>query len=100
MSRKVAMQGPGGRVVNFYHSKSYQVAMDEVERDRDRLFQIVRRAWASPSTEEAARRIGATAHLSGMTFDEVLYFLYEYVCHRGSGSIAAWNTTRAGTSSY
>jgi len=79
-----------GRVVKFYHAP-YVSAMERVERDRGRMFEAVRRAWASPSPEWAAARIGQTAHASaGVTFDEVLFWLYEQLCNHGSGSIAAF----------
>lgn len=92
MTRKNPMPDARGRVVSYYHA-SYQSAMERVERDRDRMFEIVRRAWAGMPAEEAAALIGATAHASpGMTWDEVLFWLCEQVCEHGSGSIAAWMT--------
>src|ERR1044072_3139597 len=93
MSRKRQMPEAGGRVVSYYRT-SYERAMEQVERDRGRMFDVIRRAWASPSVEEAARRIGAGANNSetGMTFDEVLFWLYEQICHHGSGAVAEWMT--------
>jgi hypothetical protein len=79
-----------GRVVKFYHAP-YVSAMERVERERERMFEMVMRAWASSSPEWAAARIGQTAHASaGMTFDEVLFWLYEQLCNHGSGSIASF----------
>ena len=86
------MPGAHGRVARYYHA-SYQSAMERVERDRDGMFEVVRRAWAGMPPEDAARLIGVTAHRSpGMTFDEVLFWLFEEVCEHGSGSITAWIT--------
>ncbi len=64
--------------------------MAEVERDRERMFEMVRRAWASPAVEAAAGRIGAYAHKNGMTFDEFLYWLWERLRVQGSGSITEY----------
>jgi len=70
-----------------YFISPYERAIETVERERDRLFEVVRRAWANPTPDETARRIGAAAHISGLSFDEVLFWLWEQVALHGSGSI-------------
>lgn len=90
--RKTSLPDANGRVVCYYRA-SYQTAMGRIERDRDRMFEIVRRALGGVSRDHAAWVVGAGAHLSvGMTFDEVLFWLCEQVCDHGSGSIAIWAT--------
>ena len=92
MTLKDLMPDARGRVVSYYHA-SYQRAMERVERERDRMFEVVRRALGNVSRERAAWVIGVGAHRSAeMTFDEVLFWLCEQVCSHGSGSITAWAT--------
>ncbi|PYS89002.1 MAG: hypothetical protein DMF64_19040 [Acidobacteria bacterium] len=83
------MPSANGRAVNFYRT-SYEDAMVQVERERGHMFTAIRRAWGSPPVEIAAARIGACAHDSGKTFDEVLFWIYEQLCWHGSGSIVEW----------
>lgn len=82
---KVSYAGTG-RTVRFYQV-SYQSAMETVADERARLFDAVRRAWATPSEEEAAQRIDSYAQATGMTFDEVLFSLWEKLIYHGSGAL-------------
>lgn len=92
MSKKI-QAGERPRVCRYFYAP-YEQAMERVEREREQMFETVRRAWCGASVEETARRIGATAVASeiGMTFDEVLFFLYEQICQHGSGAVAEWMT--------
>lgn len=86
MSKRKPEMPVASRTVSFYH-KPYNQAMEFVEKEHTRIFEVIRRAWASPSPEETARRIGEGAQASGMSFDEVLFWLWEHLCMHGSGSI-------------
>ena len=77
---------PQGRTVRFFQSP-YDRALLCVEEQRDRLFAVVRRAWAITSDEELSKRIAALASSSGKTFDEVLYWLWEKLKLEGSGAL-------------
>jgi hypothetical protein len=89
MHRKKEMPGAGGGVSRYYHT-SYSRAMQQIERDGGRIFEVIRRAWHC-SPEQAAQLIGrAAARSQGMTFDEVLFWLWEQLCNHGSGSISVY----------
>lgn len=88
MSRKKPMPGDAG-VSRYYHT-SYSRAMAQIERDGERMFEVIRRAWRC-SPEQAAQIIGRAASQSQwMTFDEVLFWIWEQLCNHGSGWISNW----------